>query len=88
MVTSTGITTGTRTAVARVPSEGKEIFVPHAHDSADKVDSALEASLEGMLCLKISFAGLILTALVQTAIVYYTNSVAMLGDTLHNTPTR
>ena len=62
----------------------KEIFVPHSHDSADKVDSALEASREGMRCLKISFAGLIITALVQTVIVYYTNSVALLGDTLHN----
>ena len=62
----------------------KEIFVPHSHDSADKVDSALEASKDGMRCLKISFAGLFLTALVQTVIVYYTNSVALLGDTLHN----
>jgi cation diffusion facilitator family transporter len=62
----------------------KEIFVPHSHDSADKVDSALEASKEGMRCLKISFAGLILTAIVQTMIVVYTNSVALLGDTLHN----
>jgi len=62
----------------------QEIFVPHSHDSADKVDSALEASREGMRCLKISFAGLILTALIQTLIVVYTNSVALLGDTLHN----
>ncbi|MFD7161423.1 cation diffusion facilitator family transporter [Kribbella sp. NPDC059898] len=62
----------------------KEIFVPHSHDSADKVDSALEASQEGMRCLKISFAGLICTALIQTVIVIYTNSVALLGDTLHN----
>jgi cation diffusion facilitator family transporter len=61
-----------------------ELFVPHSHDSADKVDSALEASRDGMRCLKISFAGLILTALVQTALVYYTDSVALLGDTLHN----
>jgi len=62
----------------------KEIFVPHSHDSTDKIDSALEASREGMRCLKISFAGLMLTALVQTVIVFYTNSVALLGDTLHN----
>ena len=58
--------------------------MPHSHDSADKVDSALEASKDGMRCLKISFAGLILTALIQTVIVVYTNSVALLGDTLHN----
>ncbi|TCO51259.1 cation diffusion facilitator family transporter [Kribbella antiqua] len=62
----------------------KEIFVPHSHDSADKVDSALEASKDGMRCLKISFAGLILTALIQTVVVFLTNSVALLGDTLHN----
>ncbi|GAA1601585.1 cation diffusion facilitator family transporter [Kribbella hippodromi] len=58
--------------------------MPHSHDSADKVDSALEASRDGLRCLKISFAGLMLTALIQTAIVVYTNSVALLGDTLHN----
>jgi cation diffusion facilitator family transporter len=58
--------------------------VPHSHDSADKVDSALEASAEGMRCLKISFVGLLLTALIQTVVVVYTNSVALLGDTLHN----
>src|SRR5829696_5551203 len=62
----------------------KEIFVPHSHDSADKVDSALETSREGMRCLKLSFGFLLLTALIQTVIVYYTNSVALLGDTLHN----
>jgi len=62
----------------------KKIFVPHSHDSAEKIDSALEASREGMRCLKISFGGLILTALIQTVIVIYTNSVALLGDTLHN----
>ncbi|MEV0288707.1 MULTISPECIES: cation diffusion facilitator family transporter [unclassified Kribbella] len=48
------------------------------------MDSALEASREGMRCLKISFAGLIVTALIQTVVVYFTNSVALLGDTLHN----
>jgi cation diffusion facilitator family transporter len=62
----------------------REIIVPHSHDAADKVDSALEASRDGMRCLKISFAALMLTALIQTVIVYYTNSVALLGDTLHN----
>lgn len=62
----------------------KEIFVPHSHDSADKVDSALEASRDGMRCLKISFAGLFITALIQTLVFYYTNSVALLGDTVHN----
>jgi cation diffusion facilitator family transporter len=62
----------------------KEIFVPHSHDSSDKIDSALEASQEGMRCLKLSFGFLMLTALIQTVIVFYTNSIALLGDTLHN----
>jgi cation diffusion facilitator family transporter len=62
----------------------KEIFVPHSHDSSDKIDTALEASQEGMRCLKLSFAFLMLTAVIQTVIVFYTNSVALLGDTLHN----
>jgi cation diffusion facilitator family transporter len=34
--------------------------------------------------LKISFAGLVVTAVIQTVIVIYTDSVALLGDTLHN----
>lgn len=58
--------------------------MPHSHDSSDKIDSALEASQEGMRCLKLSFGFLMLTALIQTVIVFYTNSVALLGDTLHN----
>jgi divalent metal cation (Fe/Co/Zn/Cd) transporter len=37
-----------------------------------------------MRCLKISFASLMITALVQTVIVSYTASVALLGDTLHD----
>ncbi|MDQ3456526.1 MAG: cation diffusion facilitator family transporter [Actinomycetota bacterium] len=62
----------------------KEIFVPHSHDSTEKVDTALEASAAGMRCLKISFAALMVTALLQTVVVLLTNSVALLGDTLHN----
>lgn len=62
----------------------REIFVPHSHDSGDKVDTALETSRAGMRCLKISFAALFLTAVAQTVIVFLTDSVALLGDTLHN----
>jgi len=62
----------------------RELMVPHSQDSADKIDSALEANEQGMRCLKISFVGLMITAITQTAIVSYTNSVALLGDTLHN----
>ncbi|MBM2614109.1 cation transporter [Actinoplanes sp. LDG1-06] len=57
---------------------------PHSHDSADKVDSALEASREGLRALWISLAGLGVTALLQAFIVVFSGSVALLGDTLHN----
>lgn len=57
---------------------------PHSHEAADRVDSALESSAEGMRALKLSFAGLGATAVVQGAIVALTGSVALLGDTLHN----
>jgi len=60
------------------------LAVPHSHGSGDRVDAALEASRDGLRCLTISFAALMLTALAQTAIVFYTNSAALLGDTLHN----
>lgn len=62
----------------------REIVVPHSHDSADKVDTALETSRDGMRCLKISFVALMLTAMAQTVVVFLTGSVALLGDTLHN----
>ncbi|MBL7259777.1 cation diffusion facilitator family transporter [Paractinoplanes lichenicola] len=57
---------------------------PHHHDSADKVDSALESSREGLRALWISLAGLGVTALLQALIVVLSGSVALLGDTLHN----
>ncbi|CAN5255793.1 cation diffusion facilitator family transporter [soil metagenome] len=62
----------------------KEVFAPHSHDSTEKVDTELEASAAGMRCLKISFAALMVTALLQTVVVLITNSVALLADTLHN----
>lgn len=62
----------------------KEIFAPHSHDSTEKIDTALEASQAGMRCLKISFLALFVTAVLQTVVVLITNSVALLGDTLHN----
>src|SRR5215204_2729209 len=66
--------------VARV----KHLVVPHSHDTADQVDSALEASRDGMRCLAWSFAALMVTALLQVGVVLVSGSVALLGDTLHN----
>ncbi|MGK2880599.1 MAG: cation diffusion facilitator family transporter [Mycobacterium sp.] len=61
-----------------------ELFKPHSHDAADSVDSALEASGEGIRAVKISLVALMLTAIAQTAVVIATGSVALLADTIHN----
>lgn len=44
----------------------------------------MEASAQGMRALWISFAGLGATTVLQAAVVAFTGSVALLGDTLHN----
>jgi cation diffusion facilitator family transporter len=62
----------------------RHLLTPHSHDSADKVDSALESSRDGLRALWISLAGLGLTAAVQAVIVAMSGSVALLGDTVHN----
>lgn len=62
----------------------KSIFAPHSHDAADSVDDALESSREGVRALKISLLVLMLTAVAQLVVVYFTGSVALLADTIHN----
>ncbi|WP_083448682.1 cation diffusion facilitator family transporter [Actinoplanes rectilineatus] len=62
----------------------RHLVTPHSHDSADKVDTALEASDEGMRALWISLAVLGVTAAAQALIVALSGSVALLGDTVHN----
>lgn len=57
---------------------------PHSHETADKVDPALESSARGMRALWISLAVLGVTAVAQAVIVVLTGSVALLGDTVHN----
>ena len=57
---------------------------PHTHDSADRVDSALESSEQGIRALKVSLVGLGATAAMQAVVVVLSGSVALLGDTLHN----
>ncbi|MBB3051565.1 cation diffusion facilitator family transporter [Prauserella isguenensis] len=59
-------------------------MTPHSHDSADRVDTALETSAKGLRALAWSFAGLLLTAVVQLGLVLITGSVALLSDTIHN----
>lgn len=60
------------------------VFAPHSHDAADKVDAALETSERGIWALKISLAGLGVTALFQLVIVAISGSVALFADTVHN----
>ena len=60
------------------------LFRPHSHDAADSVDSALEASTEGIRAVKISLIALGATAIAQLIVVLITGSVALLADTIHN----
>jgi len=60
------------------------IFRPHSHDGADAVDSALEASADGVRAVKISLVALLGTGVLQAIVVAATGSVALLADTIHN----
>ena len=60
------------------------VFSPHSHDASDSIDSALEASADGMRALKISLVGLAVTAALQVIVVVISGSVALLADTVHN----
>jgi cation diffusion facilitator family transporter len=62
----------------------RHVVTPHSHDSADKVDSAMESSRDGMRALWISLLVLGVTATMQGTVVVWSGSVALLGDTLHN----
>lgn len=56
----------------------------HTHGFADRTDTALSTSRQGMRALWISFAVLAATAAVQGAVVVASGSAALLGDCLHN----
>ncbi|MEU0969262.1 cation diffusion facilitator family transporter [Streptomyces sp. NPDC005917] len=60
------------------------LLTPHSHETADKLDPALEASARGMRALWVSLAVLGVTALAQAVVVVLSGSVALLGDTVHN----
>ena len=62
----------------------RHFVAPHSHDSADKVDAQLEGSREGLRALWISLVVLGITAALQALVVFWSGSVALLGDTLHN----
>ena len=59
-------------------------LVPHSHDAADSVDSALESSAIGIRAVKISLVALGITAVAQAAVVVFSGSIALAADTIHN----
>ncbi|MEU9036624.1 cation diffusion facilitator family transporter [Streptomyces sp. NPDC048352] len=61
------------------------LLTPHRHEAGDKVDAAMEASRDGMRTLWVSLAVLGATAAAQAVTVALSGSVALLGDTVHNT---
>ncbi|MFD5661410.1 cation diffusion facilitator family transporter [Streptomyces hirsutus] len=63
----------------------RHLLTPHSHETAEKLDSALESSARGLRALWVSLAVLGATALAQAAVVAVSGSVALLGDTVHNT---
>lgn len=62
----------------------RDLVRPHSHDSASKIDAALEADVRGVRALKISLVALLLTGGLQLVVVVATGSVGLLSDTLHN----
>ncbi|KUN19363.1 cation diffusion facilitator family transporter [Streptomyces corchorusii] len=60
------------------------LLTPHSHETAGKLDPALESSARGMRALWVSLAVLGATALAQAVVVAASGSVALLGDTVHN----
>ncbi|GGQ71038.1 cation diffusion facilitator family transporter [Streptomyces flaveolus] len=61
------------------------LLAPHSHESGDRIDPALESSARGLRALWVSLAVLGATALAQAVVVAVSGSVALLGDTVHNT---
>ena len=62
----------------------QHLFVPHTHDAADSIDDAMEASKQGVRALQVSLVILLVTTVLQFVIALFTQSVALLADTVHN----
>jgi cation diffusion facilitator family transporter len=63
----------------------KDQLLGHSHDAADSVDQALETSRQGTRAVWTSLALLGLVSVFQALVYVWSGSVALLGDTLHNT---
>lgn len=48
------------------------------------VDPSIFATERGIWAVKWSFVGLFITAILQIVVVYYSGSIALLADTIHN----
>lgn len=75
---------GQRGRLSRPLHRLSHLLTPHSHESADKVDAALESSARGIRALWVSLAVLGVTAAAQAGVVVVSGSVALLGDTVHN----
>ena len=62
----------------------RDLIRPHSHDSATKIDSALESDARGVRALKISLVALLLTGGIQLVVVLASSSVGLFSDMLHN----
>lgn len=62
----------------------QHLFTPHSHGHQQAALDPTLATDQGMWALKISFAGLMVTAIFQVVIVAVSGSVALLADTIHN----
>ena len=62
----------------------KHAVVPHSHDANEAIQSAEEASGQGIRAAWIGLAGMMATALAQVVIVAISGSIALLADTVHN----
>ena len=70
----------------------EEKSVAHGHDHASTghghthgvIDASITATERGLWAVKWSFIGLFLTTLIQIAIFYYSSSIALLADAIHN----
>lgn len=68
-----------------MPMNAPTIDQTHDHDHFHgTIDPALLTSEKGIWAVKWSMVGLLLTALLQAAVVAVTSSVALLADTIHN----
>lgn len=62
----------------------QHLFTPHSHGHQQAALDPNLATDRGIWALKISFAGLMATAIFQVVIVIISDSVALLADTIHN----